>query len=111
MLFGSPEYCSKCKIRDLHACKWRITYENVFITWEVEKTKFPYQDIFTFAKNKNEEVEHIIGSIRMSLGKGFHMEQYFCDKCYSTLQLNRLPEEWGYNCYFLEKGWEHISLP
>ena len=47
----------------------------------------------------------------MSLGKEFHMEQYFCDKCYSRLKLNRLPEEWGYDSYFLEKGWEHISLP
>ena len=39
-LFGSPEHCSQCKTKELHACKWRVTYENAFITREAEKTIF-----------------------------------------------------------------------
>ena len=52
-IFGSPEHCSQCKTKELHACKWRVTYENAFITREAEKNNFfRWGDIFEFAKHK-----------------------------------------------------------
>ena len=121
-IFGMPEVCSKCNRRDPGLCVWRVNYENSEVSEynkhdnimiQIVKAIDMKNDPLSFACKEAKKIEHIVGSIRVSLGIDVSMTQFFCDSCHTELQqvIEQLPEEWDYEGHYNANGHEHISLP
>tara|TARA_R110001632_G_scaffold147213_2_gene264269 strand:+ start:2462 stop:2851 length:390 start_codon:yes stop_codon:yes gene_type:complete len=128
---GPPQRCSKCKTDDLHACKWKISYENVYIDDFFKKHgafnlgNFTENEIhvdnngvgrkitgtFDFIRMETDKIESITGKISVSISNKVNMTQYFCNKCRNTLKLEDLPKSWGYEETYRAEGFKLILLP
>lgn len=126
-LFTEPEYCSGCKEKG--NCVWMISYENTDIDEFCSQNNILDPNVFfnktdntndmmgkltapmDFASEEVNKVKHITGSIRISMGDKIKMVQFLCDKCYKTLDLSQLPEEWGFDVYHDPKTYKRVVLP
>lgn len=124
-LFTVPEYCSCCKEKG--NCVWMISYENTDIDEFCSQNNILDPNVFfknpeninmkkitapmDFASEEAKKVKHITGYIRISMGNKINMVQFLCDKCYKTLDLSQLPEEWGFDVYHDKNGYSRVELP
>lgn len=124
-IFGSPMPCGKCRKNEWGDAVWKIEYENSMLDdfpqsynatlLIADETGFvKHFEKFNYATQKTNEILDIVGVVPVSSsGDKITMRQYLCKDCHEIISKNidKLPEEWGYEAYYDAKGYELILLP
>lgn len=105
---GQKISCDKCKKRD---ADWQVNFKNndidKYVSRATELNMLAWCfDALGYAKEKCKNLEYYVGHPRISCSLDkISIQSHLCENCYSPIEFNEIPEEWGFLSKFSEKGW------